>query len=52
MELKSEFDAVLVFDVSEDNYSTGLEKRLLYIACTTALHRLTIYHTGVKSTFI
>lgn len=47
-----EFDAVLVFDVSEDNYSTGLEKRLLYIACTRALHRLTLYYTGVKSTFI
>lgn len=46
-----EFDAVLVYNVSEDSYYTGLDKKLLYIACTRALHRLALYYTGVKSSF-
>lgn len=44
-----EFDAVLVYDVSKENYSSRLDRKLLYISCTRALHRLTLYYTGEKS---
>lgn len=41
-----EFDAVLVYGTGKENYASGLDKRLLYIACTRALHRLVLYYTG------
>jgi len=41
-----EFDAVLVYDVSESSYRSALDRRLLYIACTRALHRLFLYYSG------
>ena len=44
-----EFDAVLVYDVSKDNYFGELDRKLLYIASTRALHRLNLYYTGEKS---
>jgi len=44
-----EFDAVLVYGVDENNYNSEYDKKLLYIACTRALHRLSIYYTGKKS---
>lgn len=47
-----EFDAVLVYNVSEQNYSTDFDRRLLYIACTRALHRLVLCCAGTKSPFI
>lgn len=47
-----EFDTVLVYDVSSDNYYDELDKRLLYIACTRALHKLTLFYTGNKCDFI
>ncbi|MEW6183297.1 MAG: UvrD-helicase domain-containing protein [Bacillota bacterium] len=47
-----EFDAVLVYGVSRDNYAGELDRRLLYVACTRALHRLTLYYTGEISPFI
>lgn len=47
-----EFDAVIIYDVSRENYSDKLDKRLLYIASSRALHRLIIYYTGEKSLFI
>lgn len=47
-----EFDAVLVFNVSKSNYASKFDKKLLYIACTRALHRLQLYYTGIKSPFI
>lgn len=37
-----EFDEVLVPDVSEDTYHTEYDRSLLYIACTRAMHRLTL----------
>ncbi len=39
-----EFDAVLLWDVDEAHYATDADRNLLYIACTRALHRLTLYH--------
>lgn len=47
-----EFDVVLVYDVSKENYSSEIDRRLLYIACTRALHRLALYHTGKRSEFL
>jgi len=47
-----EFDAVIVYDANTDNYKNELDKRLLYIACTRALHELVICYTGEKSFFI
>ena len=47
-----EFDAVFVYNVSADNYWNDFDRKLLYIACTRALHRLVIYYTGEKSALI
>jgi DNA helicase-2/ATP-dependent DNA helicase PcrA len=47
-----EFDCVLIYDASEINYSTELDRRLLYIACTRPLHRLSVYYTENLSRFL
>lgn len=47
-----EFDAVVVYNVSEDNYFRELDRRLLYIACTRALHSLTLLYAGNASKFL
>ncbi|SNX54508.1 UvrD-helicase domain-containing protein [Thermoanaerobacterium sp. RBIITD] len=47
-----EFDAVLVFNVSKENYKTVYDRRLLYVACTRALHRLMLYYTGEITDFL
>jgi DNA helicase-2/ATP-dependent DNA helicase PcrA len=47
-----EFDVVLVYGASRDNYATEFDRKLLYVACTRALHRLALYYTGEKSTYI
>ena len=47
-----EFDEVIVPFASVRNYHTDVDKRMLYIACTRAMHRLTITYTEQKSAFI
>lgn len=47
-----EFDAVLVYGADAGAYSTPDDRRLLYIACTRALHHLSLYYAGIKSQFI
>lgn len=47
-----EFDAVMVYGVNNNNYNTIYDKKLLYVACTRALHRLSLYYTGVISRFL
>lgn len=47
-----EFDVVLVYGASKENYAGRFDRKLLYIACTRALHRLALYHTGEQSPFI
>jgi len=47
-----EFDAVIVYGADKEKYSTELDQRLLYIACTRALHRLVIHYAGEKSPFL
>ncbi len=47
-----EFDEVIVPFVSAHNYQSDVDKRMLYIACTRAMHHLTLTHSGEKSEFI
>ncbi|WP_433940122.1 RNA polymerase recycling motor HelD [Paenibacillus lautus] len=47
-----EFDAVLVYDASSEAYGRENERKLLYTACTRAMHRLHLYATGDWSPFV
>ncbi|WP_419876088.1 RNA polymerase recycling motor HelD [Candidatus Pristimantibacillus sp. PTI5] len=47
-----EFDAVLVYDASPGAYGRDNERKLLYTACTRAMHRLHLYTTGDWSPFV
>lgn len=47
-----EFDMVIVPDADDDTYRTGTDRQSLYVACTRALHRLELLHTGWVSEFI
>ncbi|MDQ8733128.1 RNA polymerase recycling motor HelD [Paenibacillus sp. LHD-38] len=47
-----EFDAVLVYDASLEAYGRDNERKLLYTACTRAMHRLNLYTTGDWSPFV
>jgi DNA helicase II / ATP-dependent DNA helicase PcrA len=47
-----EFDKVIVPFASADNYKTDIDRRMLYIACTRAMHTLTLTHTSQVSRFL
>lgn len=47
-----EFDQVIVADVNANNFYTELDRNLLYVACTRAMHQLTIYSVGQPSAFL
>lgn len=47
-----EFDAVIVYEANNKNYNTKYDKKLLYIACTRALHRLSLFYTGKLTKFL
>ncbi len=47
-----EFDAVLVYNVNDENYNSADDKKLFYIASTRALHRLALFYTGKQSRFL
>jgi DNA helicase-2/ATP-dependent DNA helicase PcrA len=47
-----EFDEVIIPFASERNYQTEVDRRMLYIACTRAMHQLTLTYTKNKSRFI
>ena len=44
-----EFDEVIVPFASADHYHTESDRSLLYVACTRAMHRLTVTFTGKRS---
>jgi len=44
-----EFDAVLICDADAETYYSQDDKKLLYIACTRALHRLNLFCMGEAS---
>lgn len=47
-----EFDAVLIYNASAEHYHRENERKLLYTACTRAMHKLMIFHTGLPSPFL
>ncbi|MEV6712596.1 UvrD-helicase domain-containing protein [Lentzea sp. NPDC051208] len=47
-----EFDAVIVPDVDDANYADEIDKCMLYIACTRAMHELHLTHEGSVSRFL
>lgn len=47
-----EFDAVLICDADDSNYYSEDDKKLLYISCTRALHRLNMFCKGKISTLL
>jgi DNA helicase-2/ATP-dependent DNA helicase PcrA len=44
-----EFDRVIVPDASASNYHSDMDRNLLYVACTRAMHRLTVIAVGEPS---
>lgn len=47
-----EFDSVIVWDASREQYQDELERNLLYTACTRAMHELTVISIGELSDYI
>lgn len=47
-----EFDEVIVPDADDRNYVLDYDRNLLYIACTRAMHKLTLFYTGRPSPFL
>ena len=47
-----EFDEVLVPFASARNYNTDVDRSMLYIACTRAMHKLTLTYSKEKSQFV
>ncbi len=47
-----EFDEVIVPFASARNYQTEVDKSMLYVACTRAMHQLTLTHTGDVAAFL
>ncbi len=47
-----EFDQVIVPHATDRNYHNSMDRNLLYVACTRAIHKLTLTHTGQPSGFI
>lgn len=47
-----EFDAVIVYQANNENYKSEFDKKLLYIACTRALHRLALFYTKDLTKFL
>jgi len=47
-----EFDAVLIYDASPAAYGRDSDRKLLYTACTRAMHRLHLYTAGDWSPFL
>ena len=47
-----EFDEVIVPDADNRNYDSDYDRNLLYIACTRAMHKLTLFYTGSPSRFL
>ncbi|TBL79086.1 RNA polymerase recycling motor HelD [Paenibacillus thalictri] len=47
-----EFDAVLIYDASPQTYGRENDRKLLYTACTRAMHQLLLYTTGDWTPFV
>lgn len=47
-----EFDAVILFNVNSVEYANELERQLLYVAVTRALHEICLLYTNTPSEFV
>ncbi|MCQ2380494.1 MAG: AAA family ATPase [Victivallaceae bacterium] len=47
-----EFDQVVVPDVDAENYAREIDRYMLYVACTRAMHKLTLLHRGTPTEFL
>ena len=47
-----EFDEVIVPDVDADHYRTSIDRQMLYVGCTRAMHLLRLTHVGEASKFL
>lgn len=47
-----EFDAVILYNASKEQYGRERERKLFYTACTRAMHELHIYYSGEPSPFL
>lgn len=47
-----EFDEVILPNADDITYQTQHDQSLLYVACTRAMHKLSVLHCGCKSPFL
>ena len=47
-----EFDAVIIPEANRDVYGEEYQRRILYVACSRALHSLSLLYTGRLSPFV
>lgn len=47
-----EFDRVIIPDASAEVFATEMDRNLLYVACTRAMHRLSLISVGAPSPFL
>jgi len=47
-----EFDRVIIPDVSDRIFTTEMDRNLLYVVCTRAMHRLSLVSVGHPSPFL
>ncbi|MBM7643818.1 DNA helicase-2/ATP-dependent DNA helicase PcrA [Scopulibacillus daqui] len=47
-----EFDAVIIYNASDEQYGKESERQLFYTACTRAMHELHLFFVGQPSRFI
>jgi DNA helicase-2/ATP-dependent DNA helicase PcrA len=47
-----EFDEVIVPQTNDKNYHSEIDRNMLYIAATRAMHRLTLTYCGKATRFI
>ena len=45
-----EFDEVIIPQVDDRNYRSEIDRSMLYVAVTRAMHRLTLTYSGTKHT--
>lgn len=47
-----EFDRVIVPHTDAETYRTDMDRSMLYIACTRAMHQLDLTHCGARTSFL
>ncbi|MHB9006621.1 MAG: 3'-5' exonuclease, partial [Limisphaerales bacterium] len=47
-----EFDRVIVPHCTAENFSSVIDRHMLYVACTRAMHRLHLTHAGPRTPFL